>query len=51
MAVTNANKLHYIHLAADWHLNGRLGGSSAAFAKGMAQVGDTCCAERQVMLL
>ena len=43
MAVTNANKLHYIHLAADWHLNGRLGASSAAFAKGMAQVGDTLC--------
>jgi len=42
MAVTNANKLHYIHLAADWHLNGRLGASSAAFATGLAQVGDTC---------
>ena len=39
MAVTNDNKLHYIHLAADWHLNGRLGASSAAFARGMAQVG------------
>ncbi|KAL0028291.1 hypothetical protein WJX79_007793 [Trebouxia sp. C0005] len=38
MAVTNANKLHYIHLAADWHLNGRLGASSAAFARGLAQV-------------
>lgn len=51
MAVTNTNKLHYIHLAADWHLNGRPGASSAAFAKGMAQVGDTCCAESQVVLL
>lgn len=38
MAVTDANKLRYIHLAADWHLNGRLGASSAAFAKGLAQV-------------
>ena len=36
--VTNSNKLHYIHLAADWHLNGRLGASSAAFARGLAQV-------------
>ena len=39
MAVTNANKLHYIHLAADWHLNGRLGASASAFAQGLAQVG------------
>ncbi|KAL3151218.1 hypothetical protein ABBQ38_013059 [Trebouxia sp. C0009 RCD-2024] len=38
VAVTNSNKLHYIHLAADWHLNGRLSASSAAFARGLAQV-------------
>ena len=38
VAVTDSNKLHYIHLAADWHLNGRLGASSAAFARGLAQV-------------
>ncbi len=36
--VTNANKLLYIHLAADWHLNGRLGAPAAAFARGFAQV-------------
>lgn len=41
LAVTNANKLHYIHLAADWHLNVRLGASSAAFAHGLAQVSPT----------
>lgn len=38
LAVTNENKLHYIHLAADWHLNGRPGASSAAFARGLSQV-------------
>ena len=38
LAVTNDNKLHYVHLAADWHLNGRLGASSAAFARGLNQV-------------
>lgn len=38
VAVTDSNKLHYIHLAAEWHLNGRLGASSAAFARGLAQV-------------
>lgn len=38
VAVTDSNKLQYIHLAADWHLNGRLGASSAAFARGLAQV-------------
>lgn len=38
VAVTNANKLLYIHLVADWHLNGRLGDAAAAFAAGLAQV-------------
>ena len=42
MVVTNSNKLHYIHLAADWHLNGRLAASSAAFARGMTQVCVPC---------
>ncbi|EIE23025.1 hypothetical protein COCSUDRAFT_15978, partial [Coccomyxa subellipsoidea C-169] len=40
VAVTNANKLLYIHLVADWHLNGRLGAAAAAFAAGLAQA---CC--------
>lgn len=38
VAVTNANKLLYVHLVADWHLNGRLGDAAAAFAAGLAQV-------------
>ena len=36
--VTTANKMQYILLLADWHLNGRLGASSGWFASGMAQV-------------
>jgi hypothetical protein len=36
-AVTNANKLLYVHLAADWHLNGRLGAAATAFAAGLHQ--------------
>ena len=43
LAVSNDNKLHYVHLAADWHLNGRLGASSAAFARGLAQVPQVYC--------
>ncbi len=38
MAVTDDNKLQYIHLVADWHLNGRLGACSAAFARGLHAV-------------
>ena len=38
MAVTNANKLLYVHLVADWHLNGSLGAAEAAFAAGLGQV-------------
>ena len=40
VAVTSANKMHYILLVADWHLNGRLGASAGSFASGMAQVGN-----------
>ena len=38
LAVTSANKMHYILLVADWHLNGRLGASAGSFALGMGQV-------------
>lgn len=38
VAVTNTNKLLYVHLVADWHLNGRLGKAAAAFAAGLHQV-------------
>ncbi|KAK9815844.1 hypothetical protein WJX72_010650 [[Myrmecia] bisecta] len=37
-AVTSANKLQYIHLMADWHLNGRLGATAAAFTAGLSHV-------------
>ena len=33
--VRNDNKMHYILMLADWHLNVRLGTAAAAFAKGM----------------
>ena len=33
--VRNDNKMHYILMLADWHLNIRLGTAAAAFAKGM----------------
>ena len=36
--VTAANRMHYILLMADWHLNGRLNASAGSFASGMAQV-------------
>ena len=36
--VTNANCLLYVHLAADWHLNGCLGAAASAFASGLHQV-------------
>lgn len=35
--VVDANKLLYVHLAADWHLNGRLGAAAAAFANSFHQ--------------
>ena len=38
MAVTDDNKLQYIHLVADWHLKGRRGACSAAFARGLHAV-------------
>uniref|UniRef100_A0A061RFF5 HECT-type E3 ubiquitin transferase n=2 Tax=Tetraselmis sp. GSL018 TaxID=582737 RepID=A0A061RFF5_9CHLO len=37
--VTNSNRLHYVALVADWHLNGGSRGAAAsAFASGLAQV-------------
>lgn len=42
LAVTSANRMHYILLVADWHLNGRLGASAGSFASGMAQVCMLC---------
>ena len=37
--VTNSNRLQYIALVADWHLNGgSRGKAAAAFAKGLEQV-------------
>jgi hypothetical protein len=32
VAVTGSNRLLYIYLLADWHLNARLGRAAAAFA-------------------
>jgi hypothetical protein len=37
-AVTDSNKLLYVHLVADWHLSRRLGKPAAAFAAGLHQV-------------
>ena len=34
-AVTNDNRLQFVHLAADWHLGRRLGQPAEAFAEGM----------------
>ena len=39
MAVTSSNKLLYVHLMADWHLNRRLGKPAACFAAGLNEVG------------
>ena len=38
IAVTNENKLQYVHLAAAWHLQRRLAEPARAFAQGLAQV-------------
>jgi hypothetical protein len=38
VAVTDANKLQYVHLVADWHLRRRLGPGAAAFAAGLGAV-------------
>ncbi|KAK9789956.1 hypothetical protein WJX73_003575 [Symbiochloris irregularis] len=37
ISVTAANRMHYILLMADWHLNGRLSASAGSFAAGLAQ--------------
>ena len=36
--VTSDNRLLYISLLADWHLNVRLGRAAEAFARGLAQL-------------
>ena len=38
IAVTNENKLQYVHLAADWHLQRRLAEPARVFAQGLTQV-------------
>jgi len=39
LVVTSHNRLQYVQMAAEWHLNGRLGGGASAFARGINQVG------------
>lgn len=36
--VTNENKLQYVHLMADWHVNVKVGRPAQAFAAGFAEV-------------
>jgi HECT-domain (ubiquitin-transferase) len=36
--VTNANKLQFVHLIADWHLRRRVGPAAAAFSQGLFKV-------------
>ncbi|GMH32392.1 hypothetical protein BSKO_00226 [Bryopsis sp. KO-2023] len=36
--VTNENKLQYVHLMADWHVNKKVGRPAQAFAAGMGEV-------------
>lgn len=36
--VTSQNKLHFVHLMADWHINKRVGKSAQAFAAGLSQI-------------
>lgn len=43
IAVTSANKLQYVQLLAEWHLNGRAGPPAAAFARGLTQVTRSGC--------
>ena len=43
IAVTQENKLQYVHLAAEWYLSSRLGQPTEAFAQGLAQVRPPCC--------
>lgn len=38
VAVTNENKLAYVHTVAAWHLSHKIGATSAAFARGISQV-------------
>ena len=45
MAVTGANKLLYVHLVADWHLNRRLGKPASSFAAGLHQVDILSCTD------
>ena len=45
MAVTSANKLLYVHLVADWHLNRRLGKPASSFAAGLHQADIPSCTD------
>lgn len=36
--VTDDNKLQYVHLMADWHVNVKVGRSAQTFAVGLAEV-------------
>ena len=38
ITVTSSNKMQYVLLVADCHLNGRLGAAAGSFASGLAQV-------------
>ena len=48
MAVTCANKLLYVHLVADWHLNRRLGKPASSFAAGLHQADVQSCTDSVV---
>ena len=48
MAVTSANKLLYVHLMADWHLNRRLGKPASSFAAGLHQADVQSCTDSVV---
>lgn len=38
MHVSNQNKLQYVHLMADWHINKKVGKCCQAFAAGLSQI-------------
>ena len=47
-AVTNDNRLQFVHLAAEWHLGSRLGPPAEAFAQGLHEA---CCSKgRQAVI-
>lgn len=52
IAVTNENKLQYVHLAADWHLQRRLAEPAQAFAQGLTQVTTCQCSiDRRALVM